>query len=861
MVSEANRFVVLGLALVLASACGRSQKNGGKPVAVGGEGGDAGSGAPATSGGVMASAGEPSSAAVSSGGEGGSATLAGAPGVAGGAEAGAAAEAGAGGEASTPLPSPWCDDGNPCTLDRPSVDGCQHSKADDGLICEDGDLCTLGDACLQGVCVPGALQTGPGTALGSTSTYGLELAASPGEGQLVFLDGASPGQLTHAQVTELKLERRGQAEVVKDLGYSYVMTAWDDLVAVADGEPTFSLNGPDRNMQLFSIDSDGSFTPHAIIPITPGSQMNAANKSMVGRGSRLFLCHNFSFFTAPAGTLMWWDVSDPDVPVLVAKGSTRGQCGSIAASEDGERVYVNTSNGVIWTDLSHWVSGDITFEAEPLIATDSGLSVRGNRLLARSGELVRVLDVSDHSELSSFTAPGANAAALMGDDIIVSRDVTSNGQTENFLSLYRASGTLKYELLVSDLAFEHDIAWQGLAATGSVVLDTFTRRPFALTPDGFLELDAPELGAMNRVFAGPDAVHVRSKWAAHRVDVSDPTAPAIVAGGPSPLRSLGIKLDLSLPSPGLIPEENSSFAYYDGLDPASVAVEPTRGHQQATLLQRAAADSKEQFRRIDGSIALPGGTATLYGAGDYLYRAAFDATVGAQLQRWLVSDLLAGVESPQMELSFDAPAGVTEPSVSFDVDPMARIGVLSARWRDNAGDFGTIYWLDLTTQPPTVLEQISALANQVKVRGDKLVYLNRFYDDNTLHFRQRGSEAEVTFDTVAPVTRLLAFDGAHTYYATRYALRAVTHRDPDPPVLTLDIPSRGPVASLTSMPGSLVAVTPMQLLTLAPSCQRRCEALAQQSQLLQPGDEGGTCGSETAAARLGAPCNLGRSRR
>jgi len=571
------------LALTLAAACGRSTRHG--DLASSGEGGSAAGegGSPPSGGGT--SAGSQAQAGTSSGGSGraGAPEIAGEPSVVAGAagEGGALGMAGggAGGEGGEPRPSPVCDDGNPCTLDSFSAASCHHDPLPDGRPCEDGNLCTLGDKCAAGVCTPGPAQTGPGQALGSVETYGADLAFTAGDKRFAFVDvPALPARLTLASVASGALAAEDQVDIDESVGFSFIGAAWDDLIAVADGDTSFGLNGPSRNLQLFSIAADGTLTPHAVVPITPGSQTNPANTTMVGRGSRLFLCQNWAFFGPATGTLMWWDVSDPDAPVLIAQGSTRGQCGSIAASEDGARVYVNTINGVIWTDLSTWVSGDLTFAAAPLVATDAGLSLRGDRLIARSGEDIRVFDESDRSLLSSFTVIGANAAALTDAGIFVESDGSVAGGTENAIGLYDLSGNTLQTMTVSKLAYARDITSQRAIAGPGYVMDTLTHRLFAVSASGFDEVEQPQVGAMSWAFAGDDVLHTRGNLTAHRIDVSDPTAPVILAGGPTREPLLGIKLDTSLAPASLVSETDPSPSFFSGADPATVAVNPPLGH-------------------------------------------------------------------------------------------------------------------------------------------------------------------------------------------------------------------------------------------------------------------------------------------
>jgi hypothetical protein len=749
--------------------------------------------------------------------------MAGEPGV----EPSAAGESGVGGSAlggatgagGEPLPQPVCDDGNACTIDRYSAAGCQHEPVPDGQLCEDGSFCTLGDRCQAGACVPGAPQNQAGAALGELHNYGSQLAVSPGGNRFAFVDApANPARLTLAEVdAQGVLQTRDEVSVDPSVGVSFVGTAWDDVIALADGDTSFGLNGPSRNLQLFSIEPDTSLTPHAVVPITPGSQTNPANTSMIGRGSRLFLCHNWSFFSAPAGTLMWWDVSDLDVPVLIAQGSTKGQCGSLAVSEDGSRVYVNTVNGVIWTDLSTWTSGDLTFAAEPVVATDAGLSLRGDRLVARSGETIRVFDESDHALLDSFTVSGANGVALMDAGIFVASDVSSGGGTENLVSLYTLSGELLQSSTVSRFGYTRDITSQKAVASEHYAIDALTHRMFAVAQSGFDEVEQPRVGALSWAFSGQDALHTRGNLAAHRIDVADPYAPVVLAGGPTREPLLGIKLDVSLTPASLVAETDPSPAYFSGPDPATIAVNAQLGHGTQASVQTVSANADEHYDAI-GSFALPGGDATLLSAGDFVYRAAYSTAGGVHFQRWQVSDLKAGVTAPVMDLAFDAPAGAAgSTTVRFDVDAAARSAVVTTLWLEASVLVGKLYWVDLASDPPSVLDPIAGNAVGVRVRGDRVVYAENTAVGTLLHFRTRGSDSDANLEVTERITRLLGFDGTTAYYAVQNALGAVTNRAAGPAV-TLGLPMLGTPSSLLAMPSSLVATSASQLLTLAPVC-------------------------------------------
>ena len=71
-----------------------------------------------------------------------------------------------------------CDDGNPCTVDTPKVDGtCKHVDAPDGAPCDDGDQCATNKACGGGVCGGGTAVT---CTVDATCAPGLGCTCNPG---------------------------------------------------------------------------------------------------------------------------------------------------------------------------------------------------------------------------------------------------------------------------------------------------------------------------------------------------------------------------------------------------------------------------------------------------------------------------------------------------------------------------------------------------------------------------------------------------------------------------------------------------------------------------------------------------------
>ena len=45
-----------------------------------------------------------------------------------------------------------CDDGNPCTIDQCSFDGCSNDAVEDGIACDDSLFCNGEDTCMSGEC-------------------------------------------------------------------------------------------------------------------------------------------------------------------------------------------------------------------------------------------------------------------------------------------------------------------------------------------------------------------------------------------------------------------------------------------------------------------------------------------------------------------------------------------------------------------------------------------------------------------------------------------------------------------------------------------------------------------------------------
>ena len=715
-------------------------------------------------------------------------------------------------------PSPNCDDGNPCTVDSFTAGNCQHDPVPDGRRCEDGDFCTLGDACLSGDCVPGATQTGSARELGRFEGYGsVGAAATPGDDRFLFADETgSLTRLTQARVVGGVLQTQGSLDVPVSffVGAFFdppLLAAWGDLAAVADSDSSIVLNGDPRPIFLVSVSPTGGLSARGSLSLDSDPMITEAIAAMTGRGTRLFVCTNYSvLFSEPIGTLHWIDVSNPDAPVQVAKGSLGSQCGSVAANELGTRLYVNTANGVRFTDLTAWSgSGDLTFATDPVVPTDSSLHVRGDKLLARSGMVLHVLDETTHAELSSFTVAGARAAALSDAGVFVEGDRLVDTGSEYFVALYSLAGDLLHERTVTRFGYVHHIPVRKLAVGAEYAMGSLDHQIFRVTSGGFELIEEPAVGNFSYVYAGDAALHVRGFHSAHRIAVTNPSSPTISAGGPHRYPAFGIKLDESLNPAMLIPEANQQFMFLGEFSYNLVEVSTTRGHTDSTRIERVIVDQNERYVS-QGFIDLPGGNAKLLSAGEFLYRAEALAAGGVHVQRWFASDLRAGVTAPAFDLTVGTDV-VTR--FGFDVDPNARVAVVTTG--------PNIHWLDLSGTSPLVTTTTPAAPpdSKVKVRGHRVAY-STGSAEASLVFAERDTTDEQVSPAVGDfIQDVLAYDGTIAYLTVRRTITVIKRGVPADQAVITQLPMRTLPTSLVAMDDSLVAGSESQVLTFAPQCE------------------------------------------
>lgn len=792
-----------------AGAGGRASSGGNAGADEGGEAGVAG-GAGTDVGGSSGTGTGGNTAAGSSGsaGAGGSAaSSAGTDSSGGDGNATAGGEGGSGGV--EPPPSPVCDDGNACTLDAFVNGACTNEPLSDGTRCDDADLCTLGDRCVSGQCVSGTRATGPGTLVGHAETYGTGLAFSstpivtPGDNRFVFIDRVSANNhVTLAEATGGGLLKRSELNLTVDEMYPAIGAAWGDLVAMIDGASSIILFGG-RELQLLSI-AGGTVTERGRLTL-PGSAM----ASLAGRGDRLFICYNSQFLgdPEPSGSVAWIDVSDPDAPAQVTSTSfgDPNTCGSLVVSDDGNRVYVNTTTGVRRADLSE---GGNTLVFEDPFIVPSGLHLRGNRLLARADADLRLFDEASQTELARFSVPGASAAGLGEQGIFVQGSrAAAQGGTEHFAAYYDFSGSLIDERTLGGTPYVSTATSQRAVLGAQFAFAPLNGRMFELTGDAMVDVMTPELGNPSYLFASDAGIQARSHLSSHLIDVADPTNPKLVAGGPHFAQN-GINLDVSVTPLGLIPNVGSEGTGWDGPNLVTQSVAHYRDRLVAPLVT---VGSEERLVPAGGAIELPGGEAVLQLAGDFLYRAELDSTRRlVRFKRWLVGDLRSGVNSPSLELELEVPELAY--LLVFDVDPVARVALVSVDQ--------TLFRIDLTTDPPVVATLRTATATQrVRVRGSQAVTAD--YEGITFIDLDSREEQRLPVSLLPAGTQngFLAYDGRVAYLSRGTHVVAVRRGAlPEESVIgTFTLP-HVPL-SLLELDGVLAAGSRAGMITFTPPCE------------------------------------------
>lgn len=466
---------------------------------------------------------------------------------------------------------PSCDDHDDCTLDL--VDDrcvCTHRAAADETPCNDGNVCTANDFCQQSMCKGTAIQSSSAI-VGQLKSYGYApglqtLVAFPSEERAVFAQGR--------RLTLIGLEG-DRASLLHDIAMGPTVTAdaigamvWVNrprtfLIPMLDHH--LAIASVDRGIDLFDLAGD-KLTPTERYGFGPGQwQIKAAT----GRGSRLYACtaHELEAWSVDAATSMIHRASELALPAQHA-------CLGLSLSPDGATLYAATDSGLVRIDIS---------------PTDGAMAVAPS--IAREGNLVADVDVSEdyvaifeirdpisgHGDVVVLSAqslevvttisadpqPGGISATgfslLDGERLLVqlsSADPSTDSYRSNAVTLQLrpdGSPTELHRIVTFDA---HQSPYRApsfhTVAKGTRAALEPMHQLVRIDPSNgvMTTTTAPHQGSFERVRAGDDhTIHVYGPGSRHRVDIADPTAPRLVAGGLlSPLTLEWLRFDFTNPA-------------------------------------------------------------------------------------------------------------------------------------------------------------------------------------------------------------------------------------------------------------------------------------------------------------------------
>jgi hypothetical protein len=800
--------VVVGWAMLAAAACGRGRHPGA------GDGSDAAPASPDGGGGAGLDGGVEERA---------DGTAEPADGIAGDRDLGAEDRGSDGDGDETGGVAPPCDDGNPCTIDRRDNGGCAHVPVDDGHPCEDGNLCSLGDRCQAGACVPGPAPVGPPEVLARLSGFaGGALAV--GDGRFLFYD--SPGGITDG--TRLILGR------IDDAGFAVLDTVEDFFADSVNAQIAVTAIG--GGLAAFANRYAGTIS----LVDTAGDRLRARGNLQLGDGTavvaaiasggtRLWACDNDAFLGS--ANLALFDVSDLDAPAELGVLPLDAPCASLAVSPDGNRVYLGDPSGLHRLDATGVARAEDLVVGDVIAPPSLVLAVEPLLVLGQPA-VVRLLRESDLVETASLAIPGlARAAAagsiLFAEGIRAGAGAAASG--EAFVSIFDIGAgpppALLDEVVVgAGTPVTAGVPGSSIADAGHVILGS-SRRAFAVAAGGRLqEVDIPQVGDFSFVAGAGAEAHVIDALRFHRIVLDDPAHPTMTAVS----HDLPSYNDLVLDEGATVPH---LFLGVTGRAPLGRVFTDSpllTGGARTPTVQRWTLVPPASIQ-VSGTFQLPDETvAQLFVAGDYLYRLAAP-TAGAgpripRLQRWALDALPtsgAAVPAPEADLAFDPcdSPGVNFPPASFDVDPRARRAVVVVCGLAGAG---AIYWIDLSTSPPTVEEKTPAPdgAGAIRLVGDRAV----LEVGGSLAYLVSRQEVGRLGDSRPGTLYVIEFDGQVIYARSRetptgaYSLAVVPFAGAEPDVTRF--PLSGPATSLAATDTALVIGSPGELVMLRPPCAR-----------------------------------------
>jgi hypothetical protein len=268
--------------------------------------------------------------------------------------------------------------------------------------------------------------------------------------------------------------------------------------------------------------------------------------------------------------------------------------------------------------------------------------------------------------------------------------------------------------------------------------------------------------------------------------VSDPRAPAFVGGG-----SFGVPVAFDLALDETTPTPHLVFARHLD-DPGQATVGSTFEPDPLPISHgRVDGDGRPQ---ITGSFRLPNdGPALLLVAGDGLHRLRVPVipSFDVRLQGFPLASLGTAGELalPSLDITLSpSPPLVRDPRSgfgifgAFDVDPQARLAVVATGTPHiGGGADAVLFWIDLATTPPRVVEQVrlSELPRHLRIAGMRAVGVTGL---DIVYLELGRGQVSQTSSGDAYLDHILSFDGRVVYYRAVAAVRArpgrVRHQRP-----------------------------------------------------------------------------------
>ncbi len=637
-----------------------------------------------------------------------------------------------------------CPDGGcvapPCELRacltalRDDAGVCVYTPVTDGIACEDGDACTDGDQCEAGACIGTGVTSEPATR-GVAMSFGAEpirdwmegLAAFVADDRIVFLEstGSSRSHLSLVRVDDSGIVRLSEAEsrvpfvsVNRSIIYwgrdavTHVLSMGAERFVVVTGHRSAVNTG----MEVFSFANDAleslAFTP------LPGAFDSAAFTidGAAAREDALFVCGTVGLeqrlraYTLDDTTSLFSLAGDT---VQTIEG-----CNALALSPDGNLLYVAAAGGYRVYDVrdptnfavpasGHWVTfsghylDDIEVSADHVVVsvTEEAGDLGNAFLFSAAGTLVGPLAPPAGTDAVPF------GIAMAGSDLFVE---------------WYARGTSTYVAAFHDLdapgppVLAQQTFQEGRGpetqvtpvARGDLAVLQPTRRVMRLDrgSDTLEERTGPAHGSMRTLLAGAvGEVLAFGPASTQRVDITDPDAPVVVAGGVIP---------------SLANDDNQLLLAAPGTPAALVSPRPSASAGLEQHYQR------ERFTLVDGSVMPPValGRAYVDGPSDgavFGFRAGRLFQVipqGTQLHvRRFQSAAVAGLANEAWPVDLQA----TLPGVDLPSYPNVRLQavgvsesgedvlIVASRWTQAIQFVRTLTWLRVTQDGMSILAEAS----------------------------------------------------------------------------------------------------------------------------------------------------------